>query len=138
MPGSQRAEDTGRDAAAPVEDDGARQGCRRHAGDLPQDRAVGVDDARIRDPRAYTFQWPIIGAFAVVIWNRYRKHGNLTKWFTERYRTRIEELQRESRDARPDAEADVDPDAVAWQEYLVDLRRQEREGAESRERDGRL
>ncbi|MFZ9987942.1 MAG: hypothetical protein ACO3HV_09340, partial [Candidatus Nanopelagicales bacterium] len=27
---------------------------------------------------AYTFQWPIIGLFAIVVWNRYRKHGNLT------------------------------------------------------------
>ena len=77
----------------------------------------------------YTFQWPIIGAFAIVIWNRYRKHGNLTKWFTDRYRKRIETYRAEA-EAAEAAEAvepaPVDPDEVAWRAYVEDLQRQDR------------
>ena len=73
---------------------------------------------------AYTFQWPIIGLFAIVIWNRYRKHGNLTRWFADRYRSRIEafKAEAEAEEAKP-----PDPDEVAWQEYVADLRRREGE-----------
>jgi len=76
---------------------------------------------------AYTFQWPIIGLFAIVIWNRYRKHGNLTRWFTDRYRARIAAMAAEAdepgsveREPEP-----VDPDEQAWQEYVADLRRRD-------------
>lgn len=75
----------------------------------------GVDRALV-----YTFQWPLIGVFAVVVWNRYRKHGNLTKWFTDRYRARISQFQRED-EVRESQE--LDPDALAWQEHLRELRR---------------
>ena len=77
----------------------------------------------------YTFQWPIIGAFAIVVWNRYRKHGNVTKWFTDRYRKRIESYRAEA-EAAEAAEAvepaPVDPDEVAWRAYVEDLQRQDR------------
>ena len=74
----------------------------------------------------YTFQWPIIGLFAIVIWNRYRKHGNLTKWFTDRYRKRIEAYRAEAETAEAVEPARVDPDEVAWREYVEDLQRQDR------------
>lgn len=73
---------------------------------------------------AYTFQWPIIGLFAIVVWNRYRKHGNLTRWFTDRYRNRVEAYRAEA-EASPATE--VDPDAQAWAAYQEDLRRREAE-----------
>lgn len=73
---------------------------------------------------AYTFQWPIIGLFAIVVWNRYRKHGNLTRWFTDRYRNRVEAYRAEA-EASPVTE--VDPDAQAWAAYQEDLRRREAE-----------
>lgn len=73
---------------------------------------------------AYTFQWPIIGAFAIVVWNRYRTHGNLTRWFTDRYRSRVETFRAEA-EAAEAAEAPPDPDAQAWQEYVEGLRRRE-------------
>ena len=76
----------------------------------------------------YTFQWPIIGLFAIVIWNRYRKHGNLTKWFTDRYRKRIEAYRAEAEAAEAVEPAPVDPDEVAWREYVEDLQRQDRRG----------
>lgn len=73
----------------------------------------------------YTFQWPIIGLFAIVIWNRYRKHGNLTKWFTDRYRKRIDAYRAEAEAAEAVEPEPVDPDEVAWREYVSDLRRRE-------------
>lgn len=73
---------------------------------------------------AYTFQWPIIGLFAIVVWNRYRKHGNITRWFTDRYRNRVEAYRAEA-EASPATE--VDPDAQAWAAYQEDLRRREAE-----------
>lgn len=76
---------------------------------------------------AYTFQWPIIGLFAVVVWNRYRKHGNLTRWFTDRYRNRIAAFAAEAEEAeRAEKEPEpIDPDEQAWAEYVADLRRRD-------------
>jgi hypothetical protein len=76
---------------------------------------------------AYTFQWPIIGLFAIVVWNRYRKHGNLTRWFTDRYRARVDTFRAEAEaaEAQRVAEEMADPDAQAWQRYVEDLRRPE-------------
>ena len=79
---------------------------------------------------AYTFQWPIIGLFAIVVWNRYRKHGNLTRWFTDRYRSRVDALRAEA-EATEAAEANqppADPEAQAWEAYVADLRRKDAEG----------
>ena len=78
---------------------------------------------------AYTFQWPIIGLFAIVVWNRYRKHGNLTRWFTDRYRSRIDAYRAEA-EAHEEAKREqelADPDAQAWQDYMADVRRREAE-----------
>lgn len=78
---------------------------------------------------AYTFQWPIIGLFAIVVWNRYRTHGNLTRWFTDRYRARAEAFRAEAEEQEraQEAEAAADPDAQAWAAYQEDLRRREAE-----------
>lgn len=80
----------------------------------------GVDRALV-----YTFQWPLIGVFAIVVWNRYRKHGNLTKWFTDRYRDRIRQFQREDAEIRSEV---TDPDEIAWREHLQELRRSDPPG----------
>lgn len=72
----------------------------------------------------YMFQWPIIGVFAVIVWNRYRKHGNLTKWFTRHYRERAARFTAEA-EANERAERDrwdQDPDAQAWRAYQRELR----------------
>ncbi len=80
---------------------------------------------------AYTFQWPIIGIFGVIVWNRYRRHGNLSRWFATRYRERIaafqdEDRQREAREADADRRQreESDPDAVAWREHVSRLQAQ--------------
>ncbi|MEK9664832.1 MAG: hypothetical protein VW362_02540 [Candidatus Nanopelagicales bacterium] len=78
---------------------------------------------------AYTFQWPIIGLFAIVIWNRYRKHGSLTRWFTDRYRNRIAAFAAEAEAAEAVKKPEpVDPDEQAWAEYVADLRRRDEHG----------
>lgn len=75
----------------------------------------------------YMFQWPIIGIFAIVVWNRYRKHGNLTRWFTQHYRQRVERFTAEA-EAKERAERErweQDPDAQAWAEYQRRMKAEE-------------
>lgn len=78
----------------------------------------------------YTFEWPLIGAFAVVVWNRYRRKGTLSLGFAERWRRRIASYQDE--DARAEAEAAAraraeaersTPEARAWQAHVERLNR---------------
>jgi hypothetical protein len=89
----------------------------------------GRAQAGVERSWAYTFQWPIIGLFAIVVWNRYRTHGNLTRWFTDRYRARVAAYRAEAEEAEQvqAAEALADPDAQAWAAYQEDLRRSEAE-----------
>ncbi len=72
----------------------------------------------------YMFQWPIIGVFAIIVWNRYRKHGNLTKWFTRHYQERAARFtaEAEAREQAERAKWEQDPDAQAWQAYQRQLR----------------
>jgi hypothetical protein len=84
----------------------------------------------------YSFQWPLIAVLITLIWNRYRKHGNLTSWITTRYRDRIARFQAEDDAAEKDrtekaaepVSAPADPEAAAWQDYLEDLRRRDPPG----------
>lgn len=67
----------------------------------------------------YMFQWPIIGIFAIVVWNHYRRHGSLTRWFSQHYRQRVERFTAEA-EAKEREERErwaQDPDAQAWAEY---------------------
>lgn len=80
----------------------------------------------------YTFEWPLIGAFAVVVWNRYRRHGSLSLRFKERWEQRIRGFQDEDAKAeaeaaaraRAEAEAST-PEARAWQAHVAQLNRDE-------------
>lgn len=76
---------------------------------------------------AYTIQWPIIGLFAVVVWNRYRKHGSVTRSISAYFRNRAARFEAEAlaeeEQARLAAEGsnasgDLDPDEVAWREHV--------------------
>ena len=68
----------------------------------------------------YSIQWPIIGVFAVIVWNRYRKHGNLTKSIANRWRQRIERLNRE---AEQREQVTLDDDRLAWEAHVAELQR---------------
>ena len=78
----------------------------------------------------YSFQWPIIGLFAIVIWNRYRKHGNVTKWFTDHYAKKIEAARERAaaEEAARVAEEEAQPEAKAWRAYVEGLREQDPPG----------
>ncbi len=66
----------------------------------------------------YTFQWPIIGIFAVVIWNRYRKHGSLTKSISKYFRDRAKRFEAMEEDSVAPEHTPSDPDEVAWKDYV--------------------
>ena len=88
---------------------------------------------------AYTIQWPIIGAFAVVVWNRYRRHGSITRSVSTYFRNRVarfeaealaeEERQRASQETRHDSPPALeDPDERAWREHVRRLHQQDPPG----------
>lgn len=92
----------------------------------------------------YTFQWPIIGLFAVVVWNRYRKHGSITRSISNYFRARAARFEAEAiaEEERARAEAaagnvavlEVDPDEVAWREHVRRLHEQDPPGGPPSER----
>ncbi len=89
---------------------------------------------------AYTFQWPIIGAFAFLVWNRYRKHGSITKSISRYFRDRAARFAAETESAEevvadqgqraPSAGIPVttDPDELAWRDHVRELRRNDPAG----------
>jgi hypothetical protein len=66
----------------------------------------------------YTFQWPIIGIFAVVVWNRYRKHGSLTKSISKYFRDRAKRFEAMEEDSVKSKVTPSDPDEIAWKDYV--------------------
>ena len=68
----------------------------------------------------YTFEWPMIAAFIVWIWWRYKHEGNLTKGMVRRWRQRVERYQRESRAEQ----SSDDPELAAWRRHVADLERE--------------
>ncbi len=77
---------------------------------------------------AYMFEWPMIAAFCVWIWYRYRTEGSVTRGLADRWRRRVDRLTAEADAAVP---ADDRPDAgqVEWETYLEDLHRRHPPGA---------
>ena len=67
----------------------------------------------------YLFEWPLIGAFAVWMWVRFRREAG--GGFARRWRERVE---RAAAPGVPAAEeAPADPDLQAWREYQRGLGR---------------
>lgn len=77
---------------------------------------------------AYTFQWPIIGAFAFLVWNRYRKHGSITRSISRYFRERAARFTAEAEAAESVERAPVDPDELAWREHVRELQRKDPPG----------
>ena len=75
---------------------------------------------------------------AVVVWNRYRKHGSITRSISNYFRNRAARFEAEAiaEEERARAEAagetveveDVDPDEVAWREHVRRLHEQDPPG----------
>lgn len=83
--------------------------------------AQGVNRAIV-----YSIQWPLIGLFAIFVWNHYRKHGSLTKSVSKYLRERTERITREAEKVEhaiyPDTNiAPDDPQKQAWERYVQEL-----------------
>jgi len=76
----------------------------------------------------YAIQWPIIGIFAIVVWNRYRKHGSLSISISQHFKDRTARITREAEEAEREQAMLQDPDAVAWNDYLSELHAQDPPG----------
>ena len=72
----------------------------------------------------YTFQWPIIGIFAVVVWNRYRKHGSLTKSISKYFRDRAKRFETMEEAPSQSEVVPSDPDEVAWKQYVTKMQQE--------------
>ena len=68
----------------------------------------------------YTFEWPLIGAFAVWIWYRYRFKGGIPR----RSRPRPEQPAAPSQTStsRSSVGAEADPELSRWEEYVRRVR----------------
>jgi len=78
----------------------------------------------------YMIEWPIIGIFAIFVWNRYRKHGNFSNWLGRYYRERAArfEAEAEAKELAAKQELEKDPDTQAWQAYVSELQREDPPG----------
>lgn len=65
----------------------------------------------------YTFQWPMFGVFAIFLWWRLLNEKSVTKSVTDFYRRRTEQIKAEAED----------PELRAWNEYVRDLERKNKE-----------
>ena len=87
---------------------------------------------------AYMIEWPLIGAFAVWIWYRYRHEGRVTTNFAEKWKVRVEQITAEadaeealrstSGAASSDTLEAADPELEAWQTYVKDLEQRQPPG----------
>ena len=68
----------------------------------------------------YTFEWPLIAAFILWIWWRYKHEGQITKSTIRRWRQRVERYERDAREA----DSTDDPGLAAWRQQVADLERE--------------
>jgi hypothetical protein len=78
----------------------------------------------------YMVEWPLIGLFAIFVWNRYRKHGSFSNWLGRYYRDRAARFEAEAhaKEAAEVAELEQDPETKAWQAYVAELHREDPPG----------
>jgi len=82
----------------------------------------------------YSFQWPLIGIICCWIWYRYRTEGNVTQGFISKWKSNLQKLEVEAREAdrlivqeQPKID-EADPELQEWREYVDDLHRREPPG----------
>lgn len=74
----------------------------------------------------YAVEWPMIGAFCVWMWIRFRRQGASVSGVTQRWKDRAASYA----DEAPEVQSGdpVDPDLAAWQEYQRGVRNGDRTG----------
>jgi hypothetical protein len=63
----------------------------------------------------YLFEWPMIAAFSVWMWHRFRTEGNPARGMSKRWQERVARIEAEY-DAEQAARA-ADPELAAWRDY---------------------
>ena len=74
----------------------------------------------------YSVEWPMIGAFCIWMWVRFRRQGASVTGVTQRWKDRVARYEAE-------AAADEDPELAAWRAY----QRRVREDGRADHADGR-
>lgn len=82
----------------------------------------------------YAVEWPLIGAFAVWMWIRFRREGGSFRGITNRWRERVARFEAEAAEVKEPVapvaapvDERVDPDLAAWQRYQAEVRQRDRE-----------
>ena len=78
----------------------------------------------------YSIEWPLIGAFAVWMWVRFKREGGSFRGITRRWEERVARYQAEADAAAGEADgrsepqppAEPDPQADAWNAYRAGVR----------------
>lgn len=73
-------------------------------------------------------EWPLIGLFAIWIWNRFRTHGTVIKGLGGRWRAHVADYGKTQEAPRGAAPPAADPDLEAWRGHVDDLHRREPPG----------
>lgn len=72
----------------------------------------------------YSFEWPMIGAFCVWMWIRFRRQGASVSGMAQSWRDRAASYA--DVDRQEEKPVPVDPDLAAWQEYQRGVRNGDR------------
>lgn len=74
----------------------------------------------------YTFEWPMIAAFCIWMWHRFRTEGNPVKGATARWKAKVAQYEAEAK--VDDAAAEPDPELDAWRAHVEEMKREDPPG----------
>lgn len=78
----------------------------------------------------YSIEWPIIGAFAIWMWVRFKREGGSFRGITQRWQDRVAQYEAEAAaaDREPaQPEAEPDPELDAWRAYRASVRERDQD-----------
>lgn len=77
----------------------------------------------------YSIEWPLIGAFAIWMWVRFKREGGSFRGITQRWQDRVAQYEAEAANVdttRQEASTDADPQLAEWNRYRAEVREQDR------------
>jgi hypothetical protein len=78
----------------------------------------------------YSIEWPIIGAFAIWMWVRFKREGGSFRGITRRWQERVAKFEAEADAAEqvvPREPAKPDPELDAWNTYRDGVHKRDQE-----------
>ena len=78
----------------------------------------------------YSVEWPLIGAFAIWMWIRFKREGGSFRGITQRWQDRVAQYEAEAdatETAKPQPPAEPDPQLDAWNTYRAGDRERDQE-----------